>query len=162
MARIVRSAVKQAIVDQLSAVAALSAVNVNTGTAPQITRVFEGHWQSLERIVVGNTTGDISIPTIRSGAKTTDDDFTVSVFFVTSIPGQTALQAEERCTVLVEAAVGALVLTANLSGSIAGVMSAVPAGLDGPDVELGDVNGTDTNIAVATLTVHCTARVFPA
>lgn len=158
---IARSAVKAAMLTVLQARTVLTAVNADTGVAPQITRTFETVWQSRERIVIGDVTGTLSIPTIRAGAKTVVDEFDVHVYFVVAIPGQTTEQNEDRCTVLVDDVVAALTLTANLGGAVAGNLWAVPGSLEGPSSHLDDVADVNTHTSSAVLTVACQTRIYP-
>lgn len=102
---------------------ALNGVQVELG--------WPGDRLELESIWLGESDGNCTIPTMKAGYKTMDDEFTVPVEIQAGKAGQTLDEAEARSQVLV-AAVETILLTDPSIGSLDGVISAVITRKRGP------------------------------
>lgn len=160
MARLLTAAVRAALVARWSAVPALSTPYATGAEPPQITRHATDRWVGRERIVIDQTDGEMSIPTMRAGAKTTEHTFTVTVLVVAAIPGWSADENEARAVELAEAIIGDLTDTQTgpvLSGAVPGLVWCKPGQVrTRPD--LVSIDGADVQAHVVELDLECLVR----
>lgn len=88
----VRAATKAALTTALAAHATLSGVQVENG--------WPGKRLEREAVWVARVTGSITFPFMMAGRKIRDDEFTVTVLFMSGKPGTTLAESDARAEVL--------------------------------------------------------------
>lgn len=111
------------------------------------------------RVGAPPTSGDSSVPTMKSGRKDRDDRFGISVYVLASTPGREQPEAEERAEQLlaiVESVVADHSLLQLNDQQLDGVVMATVGDLDGPDSE----PQTEGALAWGRLVVNVHARLI--
>lgn len=146
-----RTSVRAELVRRWSLLSAVTSGYAAGAQPVQVTRFAPDPMVGAERILVDSTDGTMSIPTMRAGTKTTQDEFEVSVFVSVAVKGWTAAQVEDRCVTLVEAILDDLGASPTLDGRVTG-LAWCRAGRVRMSAELLD-NETPAHVAELTLEV---------
>lgn len=151
MSKILRSTVKQAVLDVLQARPVLTSVAPNMSIPPEISRSYDDSFQGRERIVVGRVKGTTDIYAMGTGA---NDHFEIEVLVRVDIPGNEVQEAEDRCTALVEDIFDAF-KDRTLGGAVDGLLGLICDLREGPDDATVEVGGQVTHSSIARVFLVC-------
>jgi rRNA maturation endonuclease Nob1 len=145
-----RAAVKQAVVDALTAHANLIDVPVSLG--------WPGKHIERRHVWIARTTGEVTYPHVMAGRKTRQDDYTITVLFYAAVPGDNIKEAEDRVELMFQAfddlAADGQALSDSDSDTLGLIWSLAAGTREGPNSELDD----EKAIAVMTGDISVQAR----
>lgn len=152
----IRTRVRDELIRRLNDHQAL--VNPATGQRTPIAPGLPGKMIEREHVFVARITGRREVRFLEAGRKTVEDDFTITFVFMTSLPGATTLEVDDRVEVMSGALEDVLADDPALSDDqgepLDGLMWAVAGTWDGPDPELTD----DGAVSFLRADVECKAR----
>lgn len=119
------------------------------GVAP----AYPGQFAKAEQIVVSVGQGEVSVAPFAGVPITVDDEFDIEVAVLAALPGQSAVEAGQRCEQIVSAVLLEVQADAALD-DFEDVIAAVPSAIDGPKVNADDKG----HWASATVTIRVHSR----